>query len=103
MESLVLLAVLLLVTVVVVATPSLVFALRPPRHRVTRVFCYLFATPALLGGLVLLFGVTGPFRAIGLIYAVAAPVSVLRSIRLRQRISGPRGDAADHPSSTHTR
>ena len=85
MESLVLFAAVLLVSVVVASTPSVVFAMRPPRRRLTRILCFLCAAPSLAGGIALLLADTGPFRLIGLGYAVASPVSVLRSLLAARR------------------
>jgi hypothetical protein len=91
-ESLVLVAVLVLFSIVLAATPSLVFAIRPPRRVFTRALAFFFSVPAFFGGLFLVVNLHGPFRLLGLGYLVAAPVSVVRTVSTWR---GHRRDAPD--------
>jgi hypothetical protein len=92
-ESLVLAAVLVLFSIVLAATPSLVFSIRPPRRPFTRVLAFFFSVPAFFGGLFLVTNLHGPFRLLGLGYMVAAPVSVVRTVQLWRSVrpAGSRG------------
>ena len=82
MESLVLAAVLVLFTIVLTATPSLVFSIRPPRRPLTRILAFFFSVPAFLGGLFFVLNLHGPFRLLGLGYMAAAPISVVRTVQV---------------------
>jgi hypothetical protein len=80
-ESLALAAALVIMTVFLLGTPAVVFAIRPPRSRFGRVALFLIAPLSFLSGLFLFSVVVTAFRLFGLGFMVASVVAVVRAVR----------------------